>query len=345
MISSLRPDPPKVNLPAVVPVPVLEMINPYSVLFVSNTTAVPYQSTSSILRPDLYHDGTKPHIISSQTVEVYGDDTAPDVVRIGNGSLGGPTGLLAVLCQEFLSENRLQKLLRIEWVRNHSRHTQIAVQAGVVDIGLTYEREEEDVAAKEGWSQTVDILLNDHFVLAGPRSNPARLPLHDIASSLRRLALEGLDGNGHVLFHTRGDGSATMHKEDALWNLAQIPHLDRDGAPWYHRLPGTPHEALVQANQERAYLLTDRATFLMAKSRGEIEDMVIFNEGGDVLLNACAIIVRSGENRKMVMDLVGWLRGNRAQCLIEQYGKGTKVGLPYVTRRDKAEVDEMGELQ
>jgi ABC-type tungstate transport system permease subunit len=319
------------------------MTSPYDVVFVSQIASISYQTTSSILRPDLYHDGTKPHIISSYPLEVHGNASAPSVVRIGNGGLG-PTGILAKLCNEYLRAKRLNNLLRIEWVCNHSRYTQVALQAGVVDIALTYEREQERAAAREGWSRTVDILCHDHFVLAGPREDSAGVAFRDdIGQSLKRIAIKGYNGDECVVFHTRGDGSATMHKEHTLWDLAKVPSSMRNTATWYRRLPQTPLDALRHANEEHAYLLTDRATFLLAKSKGEIDNMVIFNEGSSVLLNTCAILVRSDEDRKSVLNLAQWLLEEHAQDIIEHYGRDTKVGVPLFTRKGKEEVDEMGE--
>jgi tungstate transport system substrate-binding protein len=92
-----------------------------------------------------------------------------------------------------------------------------------VDIALTYEREEEATAEDEGWSKTEGVLGHDHFVLAGPREDPAGIAsCIDVVQSLGKIALEGWKGKDQVSFHTRGDGSATMHKEHSLWEAAAV---------------------------------------------------------------------------------------------------------------------------
>ncbi|RSH76976.1 uncharacterized protein EHS24_003915 [Apiotrichum porosum] len=298
-----------------------------------------FHTSSEILRADAYHDNSRPHEVSSSALETYGDPAAPNVVRIGNGGLG-PTGLLRALCETYLEERDLWERLRIEWVCNHSRHTQVALQAGVVDIGLTYERAEEDRAELEGWSTTIDMLCHDHFVLVGPRDDPAAVTsrLH-VAGGFDAIATR------RAPFHTRGDGSATMHKEHQLWTSARVTDDQRDEGSWYQRVPGTPMEALDNANKHNAYLLTDRATYIVAKQRGLADGLAVFFEGGDVLLNSCAIVVRSDEDRDPVCKLVAWLREPDAQEIIATYGEEWDIGLPLVTPSHQREVDQSSLLR
>lgn len=310
---------------------------PYQVEFTSTaTTPVPFLSTSEILRADPYNDNSKPHKIASGALETYGNPCAPDVLRLGNGGLG-PTGLLRTLCETYLADQRLVDRLRIQWVCNHSRHTQVALQAGVVDIGLTYERQEEARAEVEGWSSTVGILCHDHFVLAGPSNNPAGLGGSEcIGCALHTVAIK------HATFHTRGDGSATMHKEHHLWDIAGVTPTQRNNSAWYKRRPCTPLEALARADTNRAYLITDRATFLLAQHKGEIKDMVVYVEGGAQLMNSCAVVLRSDESREPVWNLVNWLMGDTAQDVIRTFGEIWATSVPIVTPRNQDEVSQYG---
>jgi ABC-type tungstate transport system permease subunit len=149
----------------------------YQVEFVSPSGTIPFTSKSEVLRADTYHDNSAPHKVSAATAETYGNPEALTTIRIGNGGLG-PTGLLRSLCDAYLEEAGLGDHIKFEWVCNHSRHTQVALQAGVVDIGFTYEREEEARATSEGWAQTAGVFCHDHFVLAGPKADPADLASH-----------------------------------------------------------------------------------------------------------------------------------------------------------------------
>ena len=303
----------------------------YQVNFVST-----YTSTSEVLRADEYHDADTPHDIASGALETYGELSARQVIRLGNGGLG-PTGLLRVLSEAYLADADLQGKTKVEWVCNHSRHTQIALQAGVVDIAITYEREEEARAEREGWCVSKGVFCHDHFILAGPSSNPARLPPGvSIGTAFSMIAQSG------SAFHTRGDGSATMHKEHDLWRIGGVEREERERASWYTRIPATPFEALLNADADGAYLLSDRATFLLAKRRGEIRDMVAFVEGGEILMNSCALGVRSTETRPEILEMVDWLHSSRAQELIRVYGRDWPTTVAVVTPRDQLEADAQG---
>lgn len=310
------------------------MPSTYQVNFVTT-----YQSSSAILRSDEYNDNSTPHIISSAALETYGDINSPRTVRLGNGGLG-PTGLVRALCEAYLVQENLQGKLKIEWVCNHSRHTQIALQAGVIDIAITYEREEEARAEAEGWWSSRGVFCHDHFILAGPSDNPARLPTGvGIADAFARIA------QSHSDFHTRGDGSATMHKEHELWSMAGIDRSQRERGKWYSRHPATPFDALLGAETSGAYLLSDRATFLLAKRKGETPNMVCYVEGGSILMNSCALGVRVAEKREEVLELVAWLHSGDAQTIIATYGRDWRTGVAVITPRDQLEAHKRGECR
>ena len=297
----------------------------------------PFESSSEVLRSDEYNDNSTPHLISSAALETYGEPSAATTIRLGNGGLG-PTGLVRALCEAYTQTRGTGQDLKIEWVCNHSRHTQIALQAGIIDIAITYEREEEARAEREGWYLSKGVFCHDHFILAGPSSNPASLPRGiDIGQAFALIAETG------SFFHTRGDGSATMHKEHELWHMAKVSKEGRSRAAWYSRLPATPFDALLGAEAGGAYLLSDRATFLLAKHRGEIRDMVAYVEGGEVLMNSCALGVRVGEDRLEVLRMVEWLHSPEAQRIISTYGRDWPTGVAIVTPRDQMEADKRGE--
>ena len=167
------------------------------------------------------------NLINTSTTETYGRPSAPLAFRLGNGG-AGYTGLLGALCRAFIHAHNDK--FRIEWVTNHSRHTQIALLGGIVQVGLTYEPDWEDLSIAEGWAKRVTRVFNDRFALVGPISNPAGVIVDsDIKFALRAIAHHGYR-NGKVSVHTRGDGSATYYKELQLWgaevatSTPEIPH-------------------------------------------------------------------------------------------------------------------------
>ena len=320
----------------------------YRVEFVNGDSITHTTSTSAVLRPDQWSDGTPKHTVSATIEDEYGSPGAREVVRFSNGGLG-PTGLLRELCEVYLAPHGTEPKpdVKFEWIVNHSRHSQAALQSSMVDIALTYEHEEEKRAEVEGWSMTIGLLCYDHFVLAGPSDDPA-----GVRQTLQRLqqyaspvppaaeAFQTIADAGEV-FHTRGDGSATMHKEFEVWSETRV---SPQGKEWYRRVGGTPLEALRGAAKAGAYTFTDRGTFLTAYNAGDTGDMDVFVEGGEGMLNPCSICIRTDESRSTVLDFVAWLRGSVAQACIERYGMGSKCGVPLFTPCSQKEVSAGSEL-
>lgn len=215
----------------------------------------------------------------------------------------------------------------MEWICNHSRNTQLALLQGHVDVALTYERDQEALAASEGWSRSAGCVMHDHFCLAGPIDDPAGV----------RGALTLADGlvniaKSQALFHSRADLSATMWKERTLWATAcgsQPDVEDASVARWYQTSLLSPAEALKSADAAGAYLLTDRSTLLRQVSLGSISKTTVFFEpeaDDDVLMNSCyALCSPTATSEKWAF--VDYLLGDRAQNLIESYGTD-KAGFP-----------------
>lgn len=63
------------------------------------------------------------------------------------------TDLLEALAKEDLTSKGT--VGSIEWICNHSRNTQPALLRGYVDIALTYEREQKEIAVSEGLAESV----------------------------------------------------------------------------------------------------------------------------------------------------------------------------------------------
>lgn len=141
-------------------------------------------------------------MISTLPLETFGNPSNPVLFSIGNGG-AGYTGVLRRLAETYISSSGND--FRIGWVPNHSRHSQIALLADVVQLALTYEPENEEVAINEGWATRIGRAFNDHFILVGPTGIDidARSP----ASFLRAiLSLNSQAGprDKRLVFHSRG---------------------------------------------------------------------------------------------------------------------------------------------
>ncbi|KAM0711313.1 hypothetical protein Q7P35_002053 [Cladosporium inversicolor] len=298
-----------------------------------------YHPDSLILRPE--PDPQVHNTINTTTTAVYGNPTAPLGFRLGNGG-AGHTGLLRELCEAFIQ--RQDESFRIEWVINHSRHTQIALLGDIVQVGLTYEPEWEDIGIAEGWAERVTMAFHDRFILVGPVSNPANVNAgSDIKAAMREIATRGeksrvAGARQEALFHSRGDGSATHYKELQLWGLCGMDLAHAKS--WRRRLPLTPYEALKRADQDGAYTITDRATFLTAAKDGVMSNLRVYVEDGKHLINPCAALINlKAPKNQLARDFAHWLASEEAQEIIENFGKKWKLRLPIFAPKSKAQVE------
>jgi tungstate transport system substrate-binding protein len=211
------------------------------------------------------------------------------------------------------------------WICNHSRNTQLALLHGYIDIALTYEREQEQLAQGEGWSVTHGCVFHDHFCLAGPISDPAEIAsTASVEDALRAIAKQ------QCLFHSRADASATMWKEHYLWNASAVqPGENSTAATWYKMSQFGPSEALIRADGQGAYLIIDRSTLLRQVGEGQVLNTTVFFEPTnptDILMNSCYGLT-SPDPPQDVQDFLDYLISPRAQRIIKEFGEA-EVGLP-----------------
>jgi ABC-type tungstate transport system permease subunit len=267
------------------------------------------------------------NLINTQASAIYGKISHPVAFRLGNGG-AGHTGILRLLCERFIASKEGD--FSIEWVSNHSRHSQIALLGDIVQVALTYEPFYEKISIREGWAKRVAQVLNDHFILVGPRSNPAGVTVDGkIADAMRAIAQFGASrkGHDHGVFHTRGDGSATFYKELALFEFARVDIASTKS--WRLTKPGTPYEALATADREGAYIITDRATFLTAKRDKVLTNTVPFIEGGPQLLNPCSALINiKAPYNARAREFASWLGSEEVQQIIRTYGQEWSVATP-----------------
>lgn len=142
--------------------------------------------------------------ISTSLLKTFGKASNPVRFNIGNGG-AGYTGILQRLAETYISGSGDD--FRIGWVSNHSRHSQVALLADVVQLALTYEPENEKIATNEGWAVRIGKAFNDHFILVGPDNfdvdarSPNSLLQAILAFNSRP---EPKKGDKRLIFHSRG---------------------------------------------------------------------------------------------------------------------------------------------
>jgi tungstate transport system substrate-binding protein len=182
---------------------------------------------------------------------------------------------------------------------------------GDADLALVHDKAAEDKLVAEGvFVERRDVMYND-FIVVGPRSDPARARGKDIVAALHRIA------GAQAAFTSRGDRSGTHAAEMRLWNEAGV----HPKGTWYRESGSGMGPTLNTASAMNAYALTDRATWLSFRNRGELGVIVegdkrLFNQYGVMLVNpARHPHVKQVEGRAFIH----WLVSSEGQQAIADY--------------------------
>jgi len=127
------------------------------------------------------------------------------------------------------------------------------------------------------------VMYND-FVLIGPKADPAGVKgLKDIRQALASIKEK------KAAFISRGDRSGTHMAELALWKDSGVD-IEQTKGPWYESIGQGMGAALNVASASEAYVLSDRATWVNFRNKGDLEILVehdkrLFNQYGIMLVN------------------------------------------------------------
>ncbi|MCC6165952.1 MAG: substrate-binding domain-containing protein [Caldilineaceae bacterium] len=200
---------------------------------------------------------------------------------------------------------------------------------GNADVLLVHARNLEDafMQASHGVRRE-DVMYND-FVIVGPAGDPAGIQgSATAAEAFAKIAEAGAP------FVSRGDESGTHNKELAVWKEAGI----EPSGDWYISAGQGMGAVLTMANEQQAYTLSDRATYLARTLEGS--DLVILMEGDPVLFNPYGVIaVNPDKNPAIQADLanqfVDWIISLPVQKKIAQFGVD-EFGQPLFTPDSEA---------
>jgi len=155
---------------------------------------------------------------------------------------------------------------------------------GDADVLFVHYKASEEKFVADGFGvERFDVMYND-FVIVGPKADPAGIGgSKDATEALTEIA------GTKVPFASRGDDSGTHKKELGLWKTAGADPRAASGS-WYRETGSGMGATLNTASAMNAYALTDRATWLRFKNKGELEILVegdkrLFNQYGIVLVN------------------------------------------------------------
>lgn len=190
---------------------------------------------------------------------------------------------------------------------------------GEADVLLVHSPAAEEEFVKNGHADEdgrKDVMYND-FVLIGPVSDPANIKTdayNDALKAFKTLADE------EMTFISRSDESGTHKKELEIWKAAGI----EPSGDWYVEAGSGMGAVLEMANEELAYTLSDRATWLNLDLD---EDLMIVSENdpSGVLYNQYGVICVNPDkneaiNHEGAKAFANWLLSSETQELIGEYG-------------------------
>jgi tungstate transport system substrate-binding protein len=224
------------------------------------------------------------------------------------------SGLLAALLPPFEKTSGI----KVDVIAVGSGKALKLAENGDVDVVLTHAPELEERFIASGFGVDKRSLMYDDFVIVGPPDDPARIrETTDPVSAFVRLSSE------HATFISRGDESGTHQREKQLWRKAGIePHGD-----WYVSAGLGMCLVLLMADEQRAYTLTDRGTFLAYKGRAEL---AIVYEEDSLLRNNYIVTVVNPKLHPHVkyreaIHLLDWLTSVEGQKIIGDFTVDGKV--------------------
>jgi len=183
------------------------------------------------------------------------------------------------------------------------------------DVLFVHAKPAEEKFVSDGYGvKRFDVMYND-FVIVGPPTDPAKVAgRNDAAASLKAIA------DAKAIFASRGDDSGTHKKELSLWKDAGVDVKAASGT-WY-RETGSGMGATLNASVGMgAYAMTDRATWIAFKNKGEFKiavegDTAMFNQYGIIQVDPARCPDVKADLAKSFVD---WIITKDGQSAISAY--------------------------
>jgi tungstate transport system substrate-binding protein len=233
----------------------------------------------------------------------FGESTG-ERVRLATTTSVKDSGLLLELIPAF----EKQSGYKVEIAAVGSGKALAMLAAGDADVAITHAPDAEQQAIAAGRAARRTPIMHNEFVVAGPKDQLALIAgAADFKDVLQRIASSGKK------FVSRGDGSGTHLREQALWKEAGLA----SDAEFIIAAKAGMGETLELASRESAFALTDRATFI--SQRGELDLAIVF-QGDAALHNVYAVIEPAEETSEGARALATFLRSPEGRALIGGFG-------------------------
>ena len=185
---------------------------------------------------------------------------------------------------------------------------------GNADVLLVHARAQEDAFMEAGHGvRREDVMYND-FIIVGPASDPAGIKGGTSAVEAFQKIVQTQSP-----FISRGDDSGTHSKEKSIWKAAEIEPT----GDWYVSAGQGMGAVLTMADEQQAYTLSDRATYLARTLEGlQLEILV---EGDPLLFNPYGVLAVNPDKgphikAELANAFIDWIISVPTQEKIGQFG-------------------------
>ena len=223
------------------------------------------------------------------------------------------SGLFDILIPRFEKSSRYN--LSVEVIAVGTGKALRIAKKGEADVLFVHDPFREEKFIAEGYGVNRRLVMHNDFVILGPKDDPAQIKGLKSAIDAFELIAER-----KASFVSRGDDSGTNVKELDIWDDAAV---SPKGQEWYLEAGAKMGDTLLVANQKKAYVLSDRGTFLNYASNLKLKIMV---ESDPLLKNQYSVIAVSPAKFPAVryceaMDFIAFVTSPEGQKIIASYLK------------------------
>lgn len=222
--------------------------------------------------------------------------TTPDVAD---------TGIVQVLARGF----SVQRQSATNVIVTEERFIPSLVERGVVDAVVTTSPALRQQLQRVGRLRLANTFATEEFVIAGPRSDPARVRnAPSPGEAVRRIARRDRT------FCSPRDVPDLREREALLWTMSRAkPADDRR----YRECAGNAESVLRESDRRSAYTVTDLATFEAAASEIDLEILV---RGRSPLVDRyMVLLVADPARNRNALWFVQWVMSVRARDVLARH--------------------------
>jgi tungstate transport system substrate-binding protein len=219
------------------------------------------------------------------------------------------SGLLDVLVPKFEDETGYS----VKTIAVGSGQAIEQASRGDADVVLAHSPAAEEKMVEEGDGVERALIMHNDFVLVGPAADAARIKGAAAAAD----ALSAI-ATAQAPFVSRGDDSGTHALEKKLWTAAAV----EPAGAWYSESGQGMAATLQVANQQGAYTISDRATYLTLKDDLDLD--VLFEKEASLLNYYHVIVVNPEKHPRVQVEaaraFAAFLVRDDIQKLIGEFG-------------------------